>query len=445
MKLRSTILFAFIVLTVSCTKTIEEKSKDETTDVLMAKPPSSTSPLTVSYDWKQCLGANADENGVAVAKGTLGAYMSVGNIGSPSPVDGYFGLYNPATGLKVKGLIGGSRTEQIKGVVATDDGGFLVVGTTNSPENDGYNYPTKVNNAGYNYYPSKIFFTKFSGNGTKEWQKLYHEERSRTLLNVKQTKAGGIVVTGYESSAGFLIVFTPAIRTFLQEPTDAEISATFEWESAPIAYPTSTTNFPYAVVEESTGSFVVAGSTGAGSGTTGSLIARITRGQTPQTNKIFAADQPLLAFGIEISSTGFIVTGRTDDPLFVLKVNNDLTLDTKKYFGGSGTEQGRAITKTSQGYLIIGHTNSKDGDITNTIGSYDIWALHINENLEILPNRSFSLGGNRDDYGHYVILDIGKNGQEAYTIVGTTYSTGGDVSGKSGGCDIWTAKFQFPQ
>jgi hypothetical protein len=445
MRIFKGLLFSSIILSVSCTKTIEEKFNADASDVQMAKPPTSTTSLTVAYEWKQCFGANADENGFAVAKGTLGAYMSVGNIGSPSPIDGYFGLYNPSTGLTVKGLIAGSRTEQIKGVVPTNDGGFLVVGTTNSPEIDEYNYESKKNNLGYDYYPTKLFFTKYSGDGVKEWQKLLHDDRSKTLLCVKQTTAGGIVLTGYEGNAGFLMVFKPEIRTFSTAPTNEQISSTFDWESGPIAFPSSTSNFPYAVVEETPESFVVTGSTSAGAGTGGALISRITKGLNPETNKIFVPDQPLLGFGIELTPTGFIITGRTNDPLFVLKVKHDLSRDALKYFGGNGAEQGRAILKTSKGYLIIGHTNSKDGDITNPIGSYDIWALHINESLGKLPNGSFNLGGNRDDFGQNVILDEGKNGQEAYTIVGTTYSTGGGVTGKSGGCDIWTAKFQFPQ
>jgi hypothetical protein len=423
--------FAFIALCImlfsqSCTKpAIEEESHSELPTA--AKPPA-TSP-SHTFDWKKCFGGTADEAGRAVAKGILG-YMVVGQIGFSD--DGYVGFYNPLIKQVKQGIVGGSRFDQLRGVVSTPDGGFLAVGNTNSPEIDGYDEPSTVNNLGTVVYPYELLFVKYSSAGDEEWRKIFRKEGSQTTLAAINTSDGGIAVTAFSGPQLLFFKFSSEVFTNPQ--------AALQWEAS-CSVSSGSSNFGYALLEVTPTEFVVAGNCVVNS-VGGVLVVRIQQGIAPEPKRIAAPTGSSLGFGIATNEakTEFVITGRNDEALLVLKLNNELIETSRKTYGGTGSETGHAIVKSANGYLIVGTTNSKNGDVIGAKGSNDIWVLQLRDDLTI--SRSAVMGGNRDDDGRGVILD--KMGEsEAFTLVGTTNSTGGDISGKAGGSDMWAAKFKF--
>jgi hypothetical protein len=66
-----------------------------------------------------------------------------------------------------------------------------------------------------------------------------------------------------------------------------------------------------------------------------------------------------------------------------------------------------------------------------------LWVLQVDNNLNKITSNN--LGGSRNESGNCVIADSDSD----YVAVGSTNSTGGDVSGNHGNNDIWVVKFKF--
>lgn len=130
--------------------------------------------------------------------------------------------------------------------------------------------------------------------------------------------------------------------------------------------------------------------------------------------------------------------GETD--LWVAKVNAAGTIEWSYLYGGSDNDEGYDIIQLSDGsYMVVGYTDSHDGDVTGHHGtnSYsDVWLLKLNSNGTLNWNKCY--GGTDDDEG----MCIGKTQAGDFIIGGTTYSNDGDVSGNhgSGYGDLWILK-----
>ncbi len=106
--------------------------------------------------------------------------------------------------------------------------------------------------------------------------------------------------------------------------------------------------------------------------------------------------------------------------LWILQVNNKGDIIWETMAGGSGTEELRDITVTSDGGLIVlGLTSSHDGDVTDHYGGYDLWMIKLNSAGE--KQWDMSLGGIGLEEGGSVI----QTSDGGYMVVGDTDGFGG--------------------
>jgi hypothetical protein len=102
---------------------------------------------------------------------------------------------------------------------------------------------------------------------------------------------------------------------------------------------------------------------------------------------------------------------------WVIKIDHMGHLHWKKNYGGSDIDQAYGVVKTEHNsYLIVGQSNSTDGDISNPMGNSDIWVIHIDDHGHLIWNKS--LGGSQFD----TALSIKKTLNNQYMIVGHTRS-----------------------
>jgi len=92
-------------------------------------------------------------------------------------------------------------------------------------------------------------------------------------------------------------------------------------------------------------------------------------------------------------------------------------------FGGTGWDEGTGILFADSTYWSVANSNSSDGDVSFNHGSYDYWLLHVDNNGNLLSEKTF--GGNYADGG---FLDIKQMGQEKFYIAAQSWSTNGDIS-----------------
>ncbi|HEU5168728.1 MAG TPA: hypothetical protein VFU29_24455, partial [Chitinophagaceae bacterium] len=108
----------------------------------------------------------------------------------------------------------------------------------------------------------------------------------------------------------------------------------------------------------------------------------------------------------------------------------------QKCLGGTSDDYGYSMRLTFDGgYIVVGTTLSSNGDVTGYHGNYDCWIVKLDVGGNILWQKALG-GTSRDEaYSVYQTLDSG------YIMVGLTESNDGDVSGFHGGSDSWVVKF----
>lgn len=112
--------------------------------------------------------------------------------------------------------------------------------------------------------------------------------------------------------------------------------------------------------------------------------------------------------------------GVYDGWLVKLDANGEIEWD--RTYGGSGVNQFNDIIRLPDGgFLVLGSSNSSNGDVPENNGDWDIWLLRLDGSGEIIWSHSY--GGSATDYGSEVVLYQGN-----YLVVGGTGSADGDVT-----------------
>jgi hypothetical protein len=146
-------------------------------------------------------------------------------------------------------------------------------------------------------------------------------------------------------------------------------------------------------------------------------------------------DGGFIVAGYTASNDGDVIGNHGGNDCWILKLSSLGTILWKKTLGGTGNEGISSIQQTSDGgYIAVASCASSDGDITISNGGSDIWVLKLNENGNIIWQKS--LGGTSSESGY----SIKKTTDGGFIIAGSTSSFNGDVTGNHGGGDSWVIK-----
>jgi hypothetical protein len=149
------------------------------------------------------------------------------------------------------------------------------------------------------------------------------------------------------------------------------------------------------------------------------------------TSIIQTSDKGFIASGWSFSSTCDVC----DSEGWIFKLDQNGKIEREDFYGGSRKESFSEILQTEDGgYLVAGGTWSNDGDVTGNHGESDGWIIKMNENREIEWQKCY--GGSQQDY----LSSISKTVDGGYIAGGGTSSTDGDITGNHGGGDIWIVK-----
>lgn len=124
--------------------------------------------------------------------------------------------------------------------------------------------------------------------------------------------------------------------------------------------------------------------------------------------------------------------------VFVLiscKIFTQSTIEWSGNYGGSlGDFSGEVIQTNDEGYILVGYTYSEDGDVESKKGEADFWIIRLNKLGEILWNKTY--GGSKLDYA-FEIKEIADN---EYIVLGISESNDGDLAENHGDFDTWLLK-----
>lgn len=287
---------------------------------------------------------------------------------------------------------GGSGEETLRAVIKTLDGGYAMLGFSNSIDGDLMHKTIAVND---------YWLLKLDALGNLQWSKTYGGSKDDRGQSLVQTIDGGFALTGYAMSddgdgsnnEGF------HDNWILKLDTQGNI----EWEKS---FGFSGHDHSYDILQTDDGGYYFVG------------FLDITSARADGNAE---KEGSLTRHGV--------------GEFWGTKIDDKGDLQWRGYFGGSNNDRAHSVVRSDDGgYVMAGFTESEDFDISNTRGSYDFWVVKNDKNGNLLWEHSF--GGS----GIEISQDIANTADGGYVITGNTFSNDIDVSNNKGESDIWLIK-----
>jgi hypothetical protein len=352
--------------------------------------------FTGEIEWAKTFGGSREDDANSIIETPDGGYAVLGytlsndgDITDKTSTDADFWVFkiDPEGTMQWSKTFGGSADDRGTKIINTTDGGFAIIGYTRSNDGD-----VSHNNGFYDFWLLKLDTT-----GSMQWEKTYGFSGNDQGQAIIQTTDGGFFLTGFMDFDGRAAQQRDlnksgnrhGVGEFWGIKTDA--SGNESWNQ----YFGGTDNDrAYDVVQTSDGGFIMVGNT---------------------------------------ESDNFDITnpfGSYD--YWAVKVDAAGNLMWQKNYGGSEIEIAYSITKTNDGnYLILGDTRSSDNQVTNPKGNADAWLIKINDNGDLLWQKSY--GGSQFDTGRNII----EKPDGDLIIFGTSRSNDQDVNNNYGQSDYW--------
>ena len=149
----------------------------------------------------------------------------------------------------------------------------------------------------------------------------------------------------------------------------------------------------------------------------------------------FPGGDGYMVLGSTNSNDGDVTVNHGSNDYWVVKLDTSGNLQWQKTYGGLLNEEAYSATQTTDGGIVIaGHTSSNDGDVTGNHGDYDWWILKTDQ----LGNNVWkkTLGGSKREF----LQSIAPTNDGGVIITGSTQSSDGDVSQLLRMQDVWLVK-----
>ena len=346
-----------------------------------------------TIQWKKVLGGSNNERAQSIHQTSDGGYIVAGSTmsnnfdvsGNHGDFDAWIVKLSSSGALEWQRALGGSAEDDAFSFQQTDDGGYIIAGSSSSIDGD----------VSSNQGDQDFWIIKLNNTGMIEWQKSLGGSNQDIAYSIKQTSDGGYIVAGQTASY------------------DGDIS----WMNG---------NFDYWVVKlTNEGDLEWEKTLG---GVNGDIASEIQQ----------TRDGGYIVVGFSGSYNSGDVTGHHGMlDYWVVKLYGNGEIQWQKALGGSDTEWGRGIVeKNDGGYVVFGGTDSIDGDVLDNDGGADSWLVGLSETGEITWQKS--IGGTKAEHG-FAINNTSDNG---FILAGYAWSNDGDLTGQTiqGYNDFWIVK-----
>ncbi len=287
---------------------------------------------------------------------------------------------------------GGSGEETAQSIIKTTDGGYAVLGYSNSIDGDLIHKTLQVND---------YWLIKLNSEGALQWSKTFGGSKDDRGQSVKQTLDQGFIITGYAMSDDGDGSNNEGFHDNWIIKLDE--NGNLQWEKS---YGFSGHDHSYDILQTEDGGYFFVGFLDI-------TLAKLD-GYTDKSSSL---------------------TRHGVGEFWGTKIDAQGNIEWRRYFGGSNNDRAHAVVQANDGgFVMAGFSESNDFDITASNGSYDFWVLKIDKAGELVWQNSF--GGS----GIEIAYDISKTNDNAYVITGNTFSTDGDVSLNKGESDVWLVK-----
>ncbi|MFN3848842.1 MAG: T9SS type A sorting domain-containing protein [Spirosomataceae bacterium] len=350
-------------------------------------------------EWSKCFGGTKDDIATDVVETTDKAILVVGTTNS---VDGdaqgsgtrggillfkiktngtlewkrvFAGGYNASEAGYLRG--DGSSKPSLKN---TADGGYILGATRDGGVNTGYRE--------YDFWLAKL-----NASGTILWQQHYGSSRNDVMNEVILTSDGGYIMLGgtegqsneiLGAGRGFFDTYIVKVSANGSQQWQRAFGGS-SFDSAYSAGETSDRGF--AVVGETTSrDFDFQGNLGQKDGfiirlsASGQLLWKIMVGgiENDGINHLEKVNNQFIGFGFSGSTLSGAKPNSSLPDFWMISFTESGTINYNKLWGGGDEDLARCGIPTKDGsFIVVGQSQSVDGDITNIRGNLDFWAIKV--------------------------------------------------------------------
>lgn len=336
--------------------------------------------------------------------------------------------------------LGGSGTEQAYSIKQTNDDGYIVAGSCSSRNGDVI----------VNHGDLDAWLIRLDHNGSILWQKALGGWQEDRAFSVQGTLDGGYIIAGRsKSDDGDLNENHGEFDAWIVKLRN---NGEIQWQSS---IGGSLNDMAYAIQQTSDGGYILAGNTESNDkdvqgnqGKNDFWIVKLNKDGIIEWQKLLGGSLDDYARSLlETEDLGYIIVGSTESndgdvkknqggsDSWIVKLDISGKIEWQKTIGGPEYDRINKVDYTSDKCIILtGGSSSKSGDVIGNRGNTDIWTVKLNSAGNILWQKS--LGGPRYE-NSYSISQTLDNG---FIISGVNSSDGGDVFGNHGGNDSWIVK-----
>ena len=292
--------------------------------------------------------------------------------------------------FKIVNTYGGSNEDIAHAIIKTYDGGFAVIGNTKSNDLD-LNFRTAND--------SDVLFLKFKPDLELDYIKTYGGSDDDRGYDLVQLEDRGFILLGYSKSSDGDVSLNKGQHDNWVIRIDQK--GKIIWEKS---FGFSGHDHAYNIISTKDGGFFFNGFL--------DVTASNGLGMTKKNMKISKKH------GV--------------GEFWCHKIDKDGNLQWRKYFGGTNNDRSYDAIQTLEGdFIIVGTSESNDFDISNSKGSYDMWVIKLDNNGNLIWEKSF--GGKGYDGGNAVI----ENSYGNIMILGQTNSLDNDITDPLGSSDFF--------
>ena len=345
-------------------------------------------------DWQNCFGGTSNDNAYDIVENNRGYFIVGSTTSNDGDVsfnhggsDGWLIQTDPSGSIEWERTYGGSEGDGIRRILKCDDNNYYLLGNSNSSDADISQdpYPDSWDN----------WILKIDSTGNILWDRITGGNESDVLFSGTITNDNGIIAVGWSSSQdgdktefyGYYDIWIVKLNS----------DGVLEWE---MTIGGELHDNGYDIIQTSDGGYLVGGS---------SLVSD--------------------GGNLNCDSHG-------NGEAVLIKLDSNRNIEWQQCYGGSNHDGLVKMIEQSDGYCLLGWTESYDGDISGFHGELDIWVIKTDFDGSIIWQNC--LGGTLGESASS-LYQI----NEELLIVGYTESNDGDVFGNHSigeyYHDIWIA------
>ncbi len=346
----------------------------------------------IPIQWAKNYGGSNGDGGRCLAKTQDGGYILVGSSessnvdlsGNNGNLDYWVVKVNSVGDIQWQKNYGGSGRDFAYAVQTTTDNGYIIAGYSESNNGD-----VSGNHGTWDYWIVKI-----NSIGLIQWQKSFGGSGEDLATCIEPTMDGGFLIGGYSSSTNGDVSGNNGASDFWIIKIDPLGNIIWQKSIGGI-----NDDFCYSIKPTFDGGYLVAGSSNSNNGN-------------------------------NIQNHGL-------SDCLIFKLNSLGNVLWNKNYGGTRDDVAWSIKETNDGgFIFLGGSNSNDFDVSGNFNNnqFDFWVVKTNSIGQIQWQRS--LGGSNNEIGQSIEIDA----DGGYLMVGFSSSNDGNISNNHGNYDGWLLK-----